>query len=262
MKTTFRLLLMLAIAIPLAHADEWSKTYTLSGRPELKVESSDAEIHVDTWDKNTIEARVTTEHYKIGEGGIKINETQNGNQVAIDVRFPHQVHVFNFHTYKVQIDIHMPHEGKVNLSTGDGSVRVAGLKGDLDLRSGDGNLELDSVSGTLRARTGDGKIRANGRFDLLDLNTSDGRIDVEAQRGSTVLSGWDLRTGDGSVTLRVPADLAADLDIHTGDGHIDLEVPVTVEGKFGGNNVRGKMNGGGSLLAIKTGDGSIRLEKM
>jgi hypothetical protein len=74
--------------------------------------------------------------------------------------------------------------------------------------------------------------------------------------------GWDLRTGDGSVALRIPPELAADVDIHTGDGHIDLEVPVVVEGKLGGNNVRGKMNGGGSLLAIKTGDGSIRLEKL
>ena len=262
MRTFLRLLLLLSVAIPLARADEWSKTYTLTGRPDLKVESSDAEIHVDTWDKNTIEAKVTTERYKIGEGGIKINERQIGDQVEIEVRFPREVHFFSFRSYHVQIDIHMPREGKVNLGTGDGRVRVAGLKGELQLRSGDGSLELESVSGSVRARTGDGNIRAKGRFDLLDLNTSDGRIDVEAERGSTMGQGWDLRTGDGSVALRIPSELAADVDIHTGDGHIDLDVPVTVEGKLGGNNVRGKLNGGGSLLAIKTGDGSIRLEKL
>ena len=262
MRTFLRLLLLLSVAIPLAHADEWSKTYTLSGRPDLKVESSDAEIHVDTWDKNAIEAKVTTEHYKIGEGGIKINERQNGDRVEIEVRFPRETHFFNFRSYHVQIDIHMPREGKVNLGTGDGRVRVAGLKGELQLRSGDGSLELEFVSGSVRARTGDGNILAKGRFDLLDLNTSDGRIDVEAERGSTMGQGWDLRTGDGSVALRIPSELAADVDIHTGDGHIDLDVPVTVEGKLGGNNVRGKLNGGGSLLAIKTGDGSIRLEKL
>ena len=85
---------------------------------------------------------------------------------------------------------------------------------------------------------------------------------MDAERGSTMGNGWDLRTSDGSVALRIPAELAADVDLHTGDGHIDLEVPVTVEGKLGGNNVRGKMNGGGPLLAIKTSDGSIRLEKL
>jgi len=262
MKTTLRLLLLLSVAIPLANADEWSKTYTLNGHPDLKVETSDAEIHVDTWDQNTIEARVTTERYKIGEGGLKIVERKAGDQVQIEVKFPHEMHFMNFRSYKVQIDIHMPHEGKVSLSTGDGRVRVANLKGELDLRSGDGSLELDSVSGTIRARTSDGNIRARGRFDLLDLNTSDGRIEVDAERGSTMGNGWDLRTSDGSVALRIPAELAADVDLHTGDGHIDLEVPVTVEGKLGGNNVRGKMNGGGPLLAIKTSDGSIRLEKL
>lgn len=265
MKTTMEVILrilLVCVSIPLAHAEEWSKTYTLGGPPLLKVESSDAEIHVDTWDKNTIEARVTTERYKIGEHGVRINERQTGDHVEIEVRLPRDVHSFNFSRGHVQIDVHMPHEGKVNLSTGDGRVRVAGVKGDLDLRSGDGSLELDSVSGTLRARTGDGNIRANGRFDLLELSTSDGRIDVEAQRGSTMGHGWDLRTSDGGVSLRVPAELAADVDIHTGDGRIDLELPVIVEGRFGGGTVRGKLNGGGSLLAIKTGDGSVRLEKL
>lgn len=262
MKAITKMVLVLSLAIPLAHADEWSKTYKLTGQPDLKVDSTDAEIRVDTWDQNTIEAKVTTENYKIGENGIRILEHQNGDQVQLEVRFPHEIHFFSIHSYRVQIDIHMPREGKVILSTGDGRVHLAGLKGDMDLRSGDGNLDIESVNGTLRARTGDGNIRAAGRFDQLDLNTSDGRIDVEAQAGSALGHGWNLRTGDGSVSLRVPSDLSADVDIHTGDGHIDLDLPVTVEGKLGSNTVRGKLNGGGSLLAIKTGDGSIRLEKL
>ena len=262
MKTVTKILLALSIATSLAHADEWTKTYTITGTPDLKIESTDAEIRVDTWDQKTIDAKVTTQNYKIGNGGIRILEHQTGDQVAIEVRFPHEIHIFSMHSYRVQIDIHMPREGKLNVATGDGRVHLSGLKGEMELRSGDGGLDIDSVNGTLRARTGDGNIRANGRFDVLDLNTSDGRIDVEAQRGSALGTGWNLRTGDGSVNLRIPQELAADVDIHTGDGHIDLEVPVTVEGKFGSNTVRGKLNGGGSLLAIKTGDGSIRLEKL
>lgn len=257
-----RLLLLLGLSTTLAHADEWSKTYTLTGRAELKLGSTDADVRVDTWDKNTIEAKVTTEHYKIGDDGIKIVEQQTGDQVAIEVRFPHDTHFFSVRSYHVRIDVHMPREGKLNVNTGDGRVQLTGLKGEIDLRSGDGGLDIDSVNGTLRAHTGDGHIHANGRFDLLDLNTSDGRIDVEAQRGSTIGNGWDLRTSDGGVALRIPSDLAADVDIHTSDGHIDLDVPVTVEGKLEPNNVRGKLNGGGNLLAIKTSDGSVRLEKL
>ena len=63
------------------------------------------------------------------------------------------------------------------------------------------------------------------------------------------------------MTLEVPENLAADVDLHTGDGHIDLDMPVTTEGKIREGQVRGKLNGGGNLLVIHTGDGSIRLRK-
>src|SRR5271156_6525787 len=75
-------------ALP-ARADDWSKTYTLTGKPDLRVETSDADIHVSTWDQNTIEAKVTTTRYKIGEDGIRIEEHQAGDAVEIDVRYPH-----------------------------------------------------------------------------------------------------------------------------------------------------------------------------
>jgi hypothetical protein len=46
-----------------------------------------------------------------------------------------------------------------------------------------------------------------------------------------------------------------------GDGHITLDVPITVEGKHETRNIHGKLNGGGGLLNIHTGDSSIRLGK-
>ena len=73
--------------------------------------------------------------------------------------------------------------------------------------------------------------------------------------------GWRLETGDGSVSLTVPGELAADVDLHTSDGHIDLDMPITTEGQIRQNEVRGKLNGGGSSLTIRTGDGSIHLRK-
>ncbi len=79
--------------------------------------------------------------------------------------------------------------------------------------------------------------------------------------GSSLAAGWRLETGDGNVTWKSPEDLAADVDLHTSDGHIDLDMPVTTEGKIRQNEVRGKLNGGGSLLTIRTGDGSIHLRK-
>ena len=250
-------------ALP-SRAYDWSKTYPVQGNPELRVSTSDANIRVSTWDKSEIEARVTSSHYKIGAGGLTIEEHQSGDVVEIGVKYPHAVHVCLFCGYSsdnVEIEIHMPREGKVNLRTGDGRIELAGLKGSAELKSGDGNVEIEAVDGQLRAETSDGHIRAKGRFDALEVKTGDGRVEVVAEAGSAITTGWRLETGDGSVTLDIPEQLNADVDLHSGDGHIDLEMPVTTSGKLRENEVHGKINGGGNLLVVRTGDGSIRVGK-
>jgi DUF4097 and DUF4098 domain-containing protein YvlB len=249
------------VAVLPAHADEWSKTYNLSGRPDLRIETSDANIRVTTWDQNTIEAKVVTDRYKIGEGGIRVDEHQTGDSVEIEVRYPHHDFNIGWAQHKVEIIIQMPREGRVNLRTGDGKIEIAGLKGEMDLHSGDGSENLNGVDGKLHASTSDGHITAHGRFDELDLKTGDGHVEVSATAGSTLAAGWRLETGDGNVSLEIPSDLSADVSLHTGDGHIDLDMPVVTEGKIRQNEVHGKLNGGGSLLTIHTGDGSIHLRK-
>lgn len=254
--------LALAVAAVLpAHADEWSKNYNLTAKPDLRIETSDANIRVTTWDQNSLVAEVVTARYKIGEGGIRVDERQTGNTVEIEVHYPHHNFNIEWGQHRVDIIIQMPREGNVNLRTGDGKIDVAGLKGTIDLHTGDGSENLDSVEGKLHATTGDGHIQANGRFDELELKTGDGHVDVSARRGSTLGAPWRLETGDGSVLLELPPDLSADVDLHTSDGHIDLDMPLTTEGKIRQNDIHGKLNGGGSLLTIRTGDGSIHLRK-
>jgi Putative adhesin len=247
----------------LVHADDWSKTYKISGKPDLRVRTSDANLHVDTWDQNTIDVHVTSNHYKIGEGGIQISEHQNGDSVEIELRYPHHNFAIQFggDRYRVDVDIRMPREGKVDLHTGDGAIRLANFKGEMELATGDGHQDIDTVDGVLRARAGDGHIRATGRFDGLNLETGDGRIEARALAGSSMTSSWNVHTGDGSVTLQLPENFAADVDFHTSDGHVDVDFPVTVEGRMGDKNIRGKINGGGNVLTVHTGDGSIRIEK-
>jgi DUF4097 and DUF4098 domain-containing protein YvlB len=257
------LILGLCLAVtPAAQADQWSKTYAIAGKPDLRVETSDANIRVDTWDRNSIEAQVTTERYTIGERGIRIEEHQAGDAVGIEVRYPSASHIrFNFHSDRVEIVVHMPRAGLLNLRTGDGHIEVRNFKGSMKLESGDGHQNLEAVEGSLLARAGDGDITATGRFDMLQLHTGDGRIEARALPGSTPAADWDLHAGDGSITLKLPENFPADLQLHTGDGHITVDMPLAVEGRLGGKNIRGKLNGGGKLLTVHTGDGSIHLER-
>jgi len=254
------LLLLLVISAIAAHADQWNKDYSVAGTPELRVDSGDGSIVVKSWDRSAISARVTTEGYKIGPGHVRIDEHQEGNNVQISVHEPHMV-MFSFSRHTIRIELMVPRQTNLDLHSGDGHIELEQVRGTMRLDTGDGHIEARSLDGSLRARTSDGAIRVQGRFDNLELHTGDGHVEAQVAAGSRMNSGWSVSTSDGSVNLHLPGEFAADLDARTGDGHITLDFPVTVSGSFGQNKIRGKMNGGGQVLEIRTSDGNITLER-
>jgi DUF4097 and DUF4098 domain-containing protein YvlB len=283
---------------PSASADEWTKKFTVETTSKVRVETGDANIHVTAVEGKTVDARVTTQGWKIGGDGITITDRQNGDTIEIEIRFPRRIFQMNWRNHRVDVEIKVPFESNLDLHTGDGNVDVQGVRGEIALHSGDGKLNLSELQGTLRAstgdgnidmrdvkgevtlntgdgriegtgldgslraETGDGRIRIKGRFNLLDIRTGDGGIEAEAIEGSKAESNWSLKSGDGDLTLRVPENISADVELHTNDGHIDLNMPVTVSGRTGQREIRGRLNGGGRLVSLKTGDVSIRLEKL
>ncbi len=258
---TFAALLLFVFA-SFALADDWTKTYDLTGKPELRVEARDANLRIEPWDQNKIEVHVTTRGWKIGSGGLEIVEHQQGNSVEIELRDRHHIHIsFGIDAQHTDVAIHMPRSAKVNAHSEDGNVTARGLEGEFDFSTSDGRLELEDLDGSLHAHTSDGSVRVSGRFDVLDLRTSDGHVDVTAHPGSQLREAWEIRTSDGGVRVAIPGDLAADIELHTTDGHITTNIPITVEGNFGSHDLHGKMNGGGNRLTIHTSDGSVTLDK-
>jgi DUF4097 and DUF4098 domain-containing protein YvlB len=270
----------LAVCAPAAHADDWSKTYAINGTANLRVQTDDGSVSISPGEQNSIYAHVTTTRYSIGSSGVSIEESQSGNNVNIHVRIPHfhwgffgsggSVHVDLRVPRNLNMDINtgdgdvnaQPVSGNIRITTGDGNISANGLHGQVYLHSGDGRIDSTGMDGALQVDTGDGHITIDGRFDLLQAQTGDGSIDATAASGSKVGDGWNLHSGDGRITLRVPSDLNAELDAHTGDGSITWDVPLTFTGSVNRSYVHGKINQGGGVLRISSGDGSIHLEKI
>jgi DUF4097 and DUF4098 domain-containing protein YvlB len=265
MKKLF-LLAMLGVAMG-ASAEEWTKSYQVTGKPTLHVESDDAQVEVRNCDCKQIEARVVIEGYK--PGTVKINESQAGDKVNLEVKVhPHNMnfHVsFGIDRRYVRVELKVPRESNLELHTSDGHIKVEQVKGDFDLETSDGHIEVSGADGPLRAHTSDGHIDVSGRFDALDLKSSDGSVTAEVQQGSKIAgAGWQVRTSDGRVRLRLPQDFSAELDARTGDGRVTTNLPLTLENftTSGKNSLHGKLNGGGGLLTVRTSDGSITLDRL
>jgi DUF4097 and DUF4098 domain-containing protein YvlB len=245
-----------------AHAEDWSKQFTVSGKPTLRIETNDAEIRIVSWDRNEVGARVIVDGYKPDE--VHVTDHQSGNQIELDIQLRRSAHFgWNVHSRSIRVEVSSPHAADLNLHSGDGDIRVNNVAGEFRLDTDDGNIEVRSAAGQLHADTHDGNIDACGRFSDLQVQTGDGNVDVEADSGSKISSNWSLRTGDGNLVLRIPPEFAAELDAHTGDGEITVDFPVTTMGSMKKENtVRGKMNGGGPILELRSGDGNIELAKM
>jgi DUF4097 and DUF4098 domain-containing protein YvlB len=287
-----------AIAAPRAHAEEVTKSFAVSGRPNVRVETNDGSVRVTSGDAKQVEFRVEYQGYELGKN-LRVDARQDGDKVELIARVTgHWGIQFGWgHNRRLHIEVRMPHDGDlqvdtgdgsvetsvlsgtINVHTGDGSVKANSLNGAIDLHTSDGSITVDTLKGDIRLRTGDGSIEARdldgkveadsgdghvrlaGRFEALNVKTGDGSVDTRVLSGSKMVTSWTLRTGDGSVDIALPPDFQADIDATTGDGHISLGIPVTVEGTFSRSAVKGKMNGGGQVLTIHTGDGSIRLTK-
>jgi hypothetical protein len=252
------LLLFVLFLCGLAYADEWKREYKVGAKPELRVETNDARIEVRRGGPS-IQVRVETDGYKIGPGDVHIYDRQDGDAVSLDVRAPRGPFI-SFRNRWIHVEVTVPANTKINLHSGDGSLIVSGISAPADVSTGDGHVEVSDFSGPLKAKTSDGRMTVSGRFDDLNLSTGDGHIDCEVQAGSKMAGRWMIRTGDGTLNLHVPNDFAANLEARTGDGHIRVNMPITMKtSSSNGHRVEGALNGGGNLLDIQTGDGSINI---
>jgi DUF4097 and DUF4098 domain-containing protein YvlB len=269
-----------AMVAPAARADEVTKTFTVNGHAQVRVQTDDGSVRVSTGDVQQVEVRVVFTGYKLDKD-LRVETSQNGNAVEVQTKTGSGGwFILGVRHTSLRVEVHMPKDSDLTVNTGDGSVEAASVGGSVDIHTSDGHIALDGAKGNIRLKSGDGHIEGRGldgradittsdghvnvegRFDSLNIKTGDGSVTARADKGSTVSSPWNIHTGDGSVDLDLPGELQANLDASTHDGRISLGIPVMVEGTFSSTKIFGKMNGGGQAIVVRTGDGSIRLNKV
>jgi hypothetical protein len=260
----------------------WSRTYPVNGKPTLTLETSDAGVEFHPCgDCHEIRIHIELAGRKLSD--YRLEEGQSGDEVHFLFKeLPHMGAHIAWHKEQTRVTVESPAQLTLQARTSDGNVTLAGLGGDLSLSTGDGNLTLDHVSGNLRIKSGDGQVKitnadgaidahtsdgnlsVDGLFHALALHTSDGTLDLSLREGTNLAGASTIQSSDGSVTVRVPQNFAADLNVHTSDGHVDCTLPLTMDhyqsGGEHGHELRGKLNGGGTPLIIHTSDGNVKIE--
>lgn len=257
------------------------RRFTIAGTPEVHLTTFDGSIEIRSWDRPDvlveIEKRGPT---KESIDTLSVVTGQKGNVIDLEVKRPRRETLarVGFHrSPSARLLVSMPRradvrartndgsirvrglQGRIDLRTGDGSIRVAGVSGDLTFDTSDGSVTVDDAEGRLAVETGDGSVTVSGRLAFVRLHTRDGSITYRAQPGTAMTDDWDISTGDGSVSLYLPANLSAEVDAQTRDGGIRNELRISGGDESSRRTLRGRLGAaGGRLIRVRTGDGSIR----
>ena len=257
----------------------WDKTYNLSGRPSLQLELDDASVQAHSCG-GCRTARIHVDWKGQDPARWRVSEMQGGNGIHFELKRRQEAHSWfgsGWHGPSPEVTVDTPAESDLAVHTGNGSVAIAGLHGTLELRTGDGSIQTDETAGSLRLHTGNGGLQVHradgtlngstgdgfmmieGRFSQVDAHTGNGSVTVSMLPGSRLQSGSSITTGDGSIALRVPRELSADLQASTGDGRVSNNLPMSTGSGNDDHHLHGLMNGGGPTLRLTSGNGSISL---
>jgi hypothetical protein len=274
------------------------KTFKVTGTPDLVLDTFDGAIELHSWDRPEIEVEVekrAMEQVLLDE--IKVDAQQQGDKIIVKITGPsrtlHRGVTIGMHiSPTARLRVAVPRSANINALSGDGSIRAEAIEGKLVLHTTDGSVSGARLGGDIQIRSGDGSIRLEHTTGKLDLETDDGSIGLEAKptvlrvrtgdgsirttiEPDTVMSdNWDIATSDGSVVLTLPGLFNAEIDAETSDGSVRTNHPLLDdrreerrEGEDGDERrerrriLRSKIGDGGKLLKIRTGDGTIRIDR-
>jgi hypothetical protein len=271
-------LAVVAVALPiwaLETSGSFDRTLKVNGPVDLEVQNGSGGITVRTGDASTVRVQGTIRAHDGFSGSISEIEKnppiqQTGNSIRVG---PIQDEELRRHV-SITYEITVPQQTRLRSRTGSGRQTVAGIQGPVDIgtgsggvsvthvagqvraQSGSGRMELDSIQGRVDAKTGSGSIQATGISGPLTASTGSGSLHLEQTAPGAV----EARTGSGSVNLRLPANGGYDLEAHTGSGRVSVDPPITVHGTMDRHELRGQIRGGGNLVRVSTGSGSVRIE--
>jgi DUF4097 and DUF4098 domain-containing protein YvlB len=247
--------------------DTVEKRFPVTGTPTVALATFDGGVEVSTWDRP--EVLVVIEKRAIDRAAadqMQVKAEQAGDRINVSVT-EHRDRGFHldFGSFSARVIVTVPVKAAIEAETGDGSIRVRDVAGNLRVSTGDGSIRLERVNGAIEASSGDGSIEVEGAIQGLKVRSGDGRIRVFAE-GRGPATDWTMSTGDGSVVLEVPEDFNANLDATTGDGRVDVrDVPFSGDTDERASRrqgiARGQIGSGGARITIRSGDGSITVRR-
>ena len=226
-------------AAGVAAAQDYQRTYTIPARGSIRVASISGDVKVTGYDGSSI----AVAGFKEGPDRdiVQIEDSSDANHIDLRVRYP-ESHNCNA---SVRFELRVPQGVEYNyerLTSVSGSVRVENVTGRLRAESVSGDVDIRNVAG------------------IVSASAVSGNVDVEINR---LQGAGDMKFSSvsGSVNVKAPAQLDADIEMSSISGSLKTNFPIEVqEQRYGpGRSARGRVGSGMHSLRITTVSGRVSL---
>ena len=226
-----------------------SKSFAVTGSPRVTITTFDGPVTVRGWDQS--EVRYTATKRANDEESLKqisIKTEQQGQAITINAVNE------NADNGSVSLEVHVPRNSSLHVTSGDGPLTLDGVSGDITLRSGDGPISVNNSGGSLHVNTGDGPIHINKFDGQVEARTGDGPIALDGN-----FNALSARTGDGEISLTVPAGSSFTIETNATEGISNEGFDVAEDVTLSPRVKRWRVGNGGRVFILRTGEGKVLL---
>ncbi len=228
------------------------KAFAFKPGGKLILINTNGKISVGVWDKEKIllraelkiEAQTPEEAKRIAEKAIEIDLTDT--EIEIKTKREKATSLWKLlfgkeekpKVRRMNYELTLPRKIDLDMRTVNGGIGIADIQGRIEVRTTNGGIDVSGVSGFINARSTNGGIRA-------ELRKADPQGSIS------------LTTTNGGIRLSLPQSIKAEILAKTANGRIHTDLPLEVQGSFSGGRIKGKINGGGTLIELHTANGGI-----
>ncbi len=232
----------LAALVPgLAVAQDLHKAYLTPSGGQIAIRNISGDIKVSGYNGTA----VLVDAFKVGRDRdlVQIEDLSTADRVELRVQYPKSCNC----DASVNFVLHVPSTVDYNfdsIGSVSGGVEITGVRGSIKAESVSGDVVLADVNGTVRASSVSGNVDAQ-------ITRVDGPGELKFSSVS------------GSVNVKAPLALNADVDMSSVSGSVSTDFPIDVrKDEFGpAQHARGRLGSGANTLRITTVSGKVSLTR-
>jgi len=153
---------------------------------------------------------------------------------------------------------------RVDAGSTSGVVNIQDVIGDVSANCTSGDTTVEDITGSVTAGSTSGVIRISDVTGDISITNTSGGASVSQKHKE--IGNIHVALISGTIDVKLNPEAAFDLEIDSTSGGFSTDYDVTVSGnmskKVVGEDLSGKVNGGGSQVSLSTVSGGIRLNKI